>query len=109
MLPEPLEFPASCLTSVSQNISVNNTAFVPVLESCVPGADYPELRHSLLEISNQYYDAIALPGETLSATDFTEYHVKSKPGTQPIYVPAYRLPHSKREIVDNQIIKLSNC
>ena len=43
-----------------------------------------------------------LPGEALGVTDFTEHHIKLKPETQPIYVPAYRLPHSKRAIVDNQ-------
>ena len=41
--------------------------------------------------------------KNLDDTDFTEHHIQSKPGTQPIYVPAYRIPHSKREIVDNQI------
>ena len=39
----------------------------------------------------------------LVATDFTEHHIELKPGTQPIYMPAYRLPHSKRAIIDNQV------
>ena len=61
VVPEPLEFPVSFLASVYQNTSVNNTASVPTLKSCVPVADYPELRHSLLELLNQYRDVIALP------------------------------------------------
>ena len=85
VVPEPLEFPASFLVSVYQNTSVNNLGSVPTLKSCVPVAGYPELRQSLLELLNQYRDVIALPGEALDATDFTEHHIKLKPETQPTY------------------------
>ena len=61
VVPEPLEFPASFLASVYQNTSVNKTASVLTLKSCVLVADYPEPRHSLLELLNQYRDVIALP------------------------------------------------
>ena len=64
VVPEPLEFPASFLASVYQNTSVNNMASVPTLKPCVPVADYPELRHSLLELLNQYRNIIALPDAT---------------------------------------------
>ena len=84
VVPEPLEIPASCFASVYQNSSVNNTASVPTLKACVPVADYLELRHLLLELLNQYRDVIALPGEALGATNFTEHDMKLKPGTQPI-------------------------
>ncbi len=44
-----------------------------------------------------------MPGEPLGATDKTELHIKLKPGVQPIYIPAYCLPYSQGQIVDEQI------
>ena len=82
---ESLEFPASCLASVYQNTSVNNTASVPTLESCVAVADYPELRYSLLELLRIYRNVIDLPAETLGTTGSTEHHIKLKPGIQSLY------------------------
>ncbi len=43
--------------------------------------------------------AAALPGDALGKT-ILQCKIKLKPGTQPIYVPAYRLPHSKIATVD---------
>ncbi len=36
-------------------------------------------------------------------TDRTAHHIRLKPGTQPVYVAAYRLPHSQKAIVDEMI------
>ncbi len=51
----------------------------------------------------RYRDVVALPGESLGATDKAEHHINLKPDTQPVYIPAYRLPHSQMEVVDEQI------
>ncbi len=61
--------------------------------------DYFEHRDSLLALLHKYREVIALPG----ATDKAEHHIKLKPETKPVYIPAYRLPHSLRQIVDKQI------
>ncbi len=58
--------------------------------------DYPELKGPLLKLLHQYRDVIALPGEPLGATDMTEHKIRVKPDTKPVYIPAYRLPHSQR-------------
>ena len=39
----------------------------------------------------------------LGATDRAEHHIKLKPATNPVYIPAYRLPHSQRRVVEKQI------
>ncbi len=39
----------------------------------------------------------------LGATSLTEHNIKIKPGTRPIYIPAYRLLHSQRQVVSEQI------
>ncbi len=52
---------------------------------------------------HKYCEVIALLGESLGATDKAEHHIKLKPENKPVYIPAYRLPHSLRQIVDEQI------
>ncbi len=61
------------------------------------------LKASLLSLLNKYWDVIALPSEHLGATDKTEPHIKLKPNTHRVYIPAYRLPHSQRQILDQQV------
>lgn len=46
---------------------------------------------------------IALPGESLGETDQIEHQIKVKPGTYPVYVPAYRIPHGQRETVEHAV------
>lgn len=46
---------------------------------------------------------VALPGESLGSTPNAQHYIKLKPNTQPVYILAYRLPHSQREVVDKQI------
>jgi len=105
VVPEPLDFPIACVASVHvPKISCDDKlALERNLESYVKIVDYPEQRHALIKLLKEYRDVIALPGETLGATDKTEHLIKLKPGTQPVYVPAYRLPHSQRKIVGEQI------
>ncbi len=47
--------------------------------------------------------ADALPGDALGKTTLLQHKIKFKPGIQPIYIPAYRLPHSKLTTVDKLI------
>ncbi len=66
--------------------------------------DYPEVKHSLLELLEHFRDVIELPGETLGVTDRAAHHTMLKPDTHPEYVAAYRLPHSQKAVV-NEIIQ----
>ncbi len=56
-----------------------------------------------MSLLNKYWDVIAIPSEPLGATDKTEHHIRLKPNTQPVYIPAYRLPHSQMQIVEQQV------
>ncbi len=94
VVPKPPEFPQACVTSVDQSPSNSERGQDPTLSSYVSVVDYPELTERLLKLLGRYREAIAVPGEPLGATSCLEHHIKLKPGTQPIYVPAYRLPHS---------------
>ena len=47
-----------------------------------------------------------MPGDALGKTTLLQHKIKLKPGTQPIYVPAYRLPHSRIATVDKLIAEM---
>ncbi len=98
-----MEFPRACVASVGQLPCDSERGQNPTLSSFVSVVDYPELKQSLMTLLERYREVIALPGELLGATDKIEHHIKFKPGVQPIYIPAYRLPHSQRQIVHEQI------
>ncbi len=82
-------------------LGMENTG--PKLDSHVKVEDYPELRARLLETLTRYRDTIALSGETLGATSLMAHNIKLKPGSRSVYIPVYRLPHSQRQVVNEQI------
>ncbi len=65
--------------------------------------DYPEHKDSLLTLLHKYREFIALPAESLGAANKAEHHIKLKPETKPVYIPAFRLSHSQRQTVDEEI------
>ena len=104
--PEPAEIPKACIASVKTPKYGDEKLTQPTLESLIKIHDYPELKQPLINLLNHFRDVVALPGEPLGKTHMTEHHIKLKPNTNPVYIPAYRLPHSQREIVDKQIEEL---
>ncbi len=103
VITEPVELPSTCIGAVNHSPTSDKRTPNLSLDSHVKIVDYPELKTSLLSLLNKYRDVIALLGEPLDATDKTEHQIKLKPNTHPVYIPAYRLPHSQRQIVDQQI------
>ncbi len=76
----------------------------PTQRSVVNVVDYPQVKHSLLELLEQYRDVIALPGKkNLGVTDRAAHIIRLKPDTQLVYVAAYLLPHSQKAVVDEMI------
>lgn len=61
------------------------------------------MKQPLLKLLGWYRDVIALPRERLGVTTYIKHHIKLKPVTQHIYVPAYGRPHSQRQIVEEHI------
>ncbi len=47
--------------------------------------------------------ATALPGEPFGVTHCAEHNIKLKPGSNPVYINAYKLPHSQRQLVKELI------
>ncbi len=63
----------------------------------------PDLEHDLVSLLLKHRETIALLGDALGKTEVIIHQIKLKPGTQPIYIPAYRIPHSILATVDKLI------
>ncbi len=104
--PEPLELRRTCVGALGQPGTGDKTCQTSAIAPLVKVVDYPELKGPLLKLLHQYRDVIALPGEPFGATGMTEHKIRVKSDTKPVYIPAYRLPHSQRQIVDEQVTDL---
>ncbi len=103
IIPEPLPLPTTCVAAVGDAPSVTEGGLSPSVESFVKVVDYPELKSSLIQTLEEYRDVIALPGEPLGVTDKAEHHIRLKPNTKPVFINAYRLPHSQRDAVQSTV------
>ncbi len=61
----------------------------------LPPTNRPDLEGDLIKLLLLHKPTVALSGDALGKTSVLQHKIKLKPGTQPIYVPSYRLPHSK--------------
>ncbi len=68
--------------------------------------DYPATKPALLQLLAKHRQAIALLGEPLGVTTKVTHHIALQPGSQPSYVPSYRLPHSRRQVVQQKVDEL---
>ncbi len=48
---------------------------------------------------------IALPGKPLRVTNCAEHRIKLKQGSNTVYINAYKLPHSQKQLVE-ELIKI---
>lgn len=65
--------------------------------------NFPHCRTELIELLQDHREAIALLWEPLGSTSLTRHTIHIQPGTAPIYIPTYRIPHSKKAEVKGQI------
>ncbi len=75
----------------------------PSLEPFIKVAHYSEMKLTLLQVLEMHRGAIPFPGEPLGATHCAEHHIKLKPGSNPVYTNAYKLPLSQRQLVEELI------
>ena len=101
--PDGCDLPTACVAPVSSHSEDIESDTGQSLHSFVSAVDYPESKQALLGLLNSYRDVIALPGEPLGNTPYAQHFINLKANVRPVYVPAYRLPHSQREVVDRQI------
>ncbi len=106
VLPELLELkhtPAGAVNQPCAGDKTSQASSVFFFFFFLKVGDYNELKGSLLKLIHQYRDVIALPDEPLGTTNTTEQKIRVKPDTEPMYIPAYRLPHNQRQVADEQV------
>ncbi len=102
-MPAPVQLPNFSVGAVYDSPTSSEKSSTASLGSLVKIVDYPEHWPSLLSLLHKYRSVIALPGEPLGATSKVEYLIRLNSGDKPVYIPAYKLPHSQRQVVDEQI------
>ncbi len=102
-MPTPIQLPSVSVGAVHNSSASSEKSSTASLVSLVKAVDYLEHRPSLLSLLNKYCSVIALRGEPLCATSKAKHLIQLKLGAKPVYIPAYRLPHSQRQVVNEQI------
>ncbi len=100
VMPTSIQLPSVNVGAVHDSFASSEKSSTASLDSLVKVVDYPEHRPSLLSLLIKYRSVIALLGELLCATSKVEHLIRLKSGAKPVYIPAYRLPHSQRQVVD---------
>ena len=62
--------------------------------------DYPQYLNNLIDLLQKYSDVVALKGDSLGKTHVIKHHIAIPKDTPPMFIPAYRLPHSQREKIE---------
>ena len=89
---------------VQENSAVTEACPSTVIEpNMVNPVEFTKALPKLLTLLNRYRSAIALSEEPLGRTYLITHHINLKPGVHPLYIPAYRLPHSQRATVDKAV------
>lgn len=65
-----------------------------------------EEQKSIENLCAKYADIFYLPGDKLNTTDIYTHTISLKPGSNPIFSKPYRLPHSQKSEIKNQIDKM---
>ena len=68
--------------------------------------DFPEATDRLVDLLTEFRSCIALDNEPLGCTHLLKHHINVPPNLQPIYVPAYRIPHALKSVVDESVDKM---
>ena len=102
-----------CSSPILENstLSVNESVFTSLseqtnnnsLEKELGTVDFPENNHDLITVLNKHRKAVALTGEKLGRTDVIEHRINLIDNSKPAFVPNFRLPVSRRNIVESLI------
>ena len=68
--------------------------------------EIPFDKEELNETLTEFQDVIALRGDTLGSTDLIQHRIAVSKNVRPIYIPAYRVAYSQRDIIDQEVKKM---
>ncbi len=62
--------------------------------------DYLEGKRELSDLLTRFHETITLLGDPFRSTTLVQHHIPLKPDRAPVYIPAYRFPHSRHQVLD---------
>ncbi len=92
-----------CVSAISSQSHDTTARRSPSLEPFLKVAHYQQLKPTHSQVLELHRGTIALPGEPLVVTHCAEHHINLKPGSNSVYINAYNLPHSQRQLVEELI------
>ena len=96
--------------SAANSVSVSEDIFMSLLgqhdgslESQLNVVDFPEAKRELASLLQKHRKVVALKGEPLGRTQVLQHTINQTEDAKPVYIPNYRLPVSRRDIVESLI------
>ena len=81
-------------------VSSSPEARINLKEIILPqNVHYPNAVPELIQLLTKHREILPDPDAPLTRTNIGKHAISLKPDTKPVYVHAYRLPHSRRELV----------
>ena len=85
------------------------TACNRLKETILPeNVHYPEAVPDLIQLLTKFKEVLPDPDAPLTKTNVMKHSIKLKPDTRPVYVHAYRLPHSRREKAEELVQEMKD-
>ena len=106
--PAPVEesmLPQSFITAAVTNPRTSQAfqEFSAAVKPSLNPSDYPEFDSQLLQLLFKHDSAVALPGQPLGCTNLLQHKIELLPDARPVYIPAYRLPRSQRDVAERKV------
>ena len=64
---------------------------------------FPEAKDKLIKLLRTFRNVVALDGDKLGRTNYSEHKIKLERDAKPFYIPNYKLPISRREVIETMI------
>lgn len=99
------ELPASAFSgAVSSTSHDSANPFSAALAKAMQGPfAFSEGKEILGKLLNQYPDILPTTDRPLGRTHMVEHSITLEPGSKPVYIPAYKIPHSRRQILEEEV------
>lgn len=88
---------------IQQASPVSDSVTPPIVQDHLSQLDFCDSLPDLLALLNDYRSVVSLPGETLGFTDVIKHSIQLTPGAAPNFIPSYRIPHSRRVLLDDAV------
>lgn len=91
---------------------VTNAVTLSEQEDCnkirqhVAQVNFSTFSDQLVELFCEHRKSVTLPHEKLGCNDIVEHVINLEPHLKPMYIPVYRMSHSRRQVADKLVQKI---